>query len=46
MNGIHITQKEIQEHPDLLKKLLKLNIKDKLVYVKHKGKTYKIKQLG
>jgi hypothetical protein len=41
-----MTQQEIQEQPNLLKKLLKLNIKDKPVYVKHKGKTYKIKQLG
>jgi len=41
-----MTQQEIQEKPDLIKKLLKLNVKDKPVYIKHKGKFYKIKQLG
>lgn len=41
-----MTQQEIHKQPNLLRKLLKTQVKDKPVYVKHNGKLYKVKQLG
>lgn len=41
-----MTQKELNKQPNLVRKLLRIQVKDKPVYVKHNGKIYKIKQLG